>query len=37
VTAILTGPAAALQASVDEAGHRGLSEASALEAARDLP
>jgi hypothetical protein len=37
VTVILTGPAGALQASADEAGHRGLSEASALEAARDLP
>jgi hypothetical protein len=37
VTAILTGPAGALQASADEAGHRGLSEASALEVVRDLP
>jgi Domain of unknown function (DUF4438) len=37
VTVILTGPAAALRASVDEAGHQGLSEASALETARDLP
>jgi hypothetical protein len=37
VTAILTGPAGLLRVRVDEAGHQGLREATALEAARDLP
>ena len=37
VTAILTGPAGPLRARVDAAGHEGLREVSALEAARDLP
>ncbi|HEX3712145.1 MAG TPA: DUF4438 domain-containing protein [Trebonia sp.] len=37
VTSILTGPAGPLLARVDEAGHQGLREVSALEAARDLP
>ena len=34
VTVIATGPAAALAATADPAGHRGLTEEIALEAAR---
>jgi hypothetical protein len=37
ITAILTGPAQALRAAVDAGDHQGLSEGTALEAARDLP
>ena len=37
VTAILTGPAGLLRASVDPAGHQGLSEEAALDTVRDLP